>query len=101
MKGHSVRPAGCCKGGKMEKYVFSKKLLEFNNIKKYGETQGTLVNEHCECYTSLIDGLIAVHDEVCQVPEELSVYYVESNLKHRTIYRFICSINDCEIIEVK
>lgn len=85
----------------MEKYVFSKKLLEFNNIKRYGETIGTLINAESEGFTSLMDGLIAVHDEACQVPEELSVYYVESNLKHRLIYRFVCTANDCEIIEVK
>ena len=85
----------------MEKYVFSKKLSEFNNIKRYGETHGTHVNAECECYTTLIDGLIAVHDEACKMPDELSVYYVESNLKHRSIYRFICNVNDCEIIEVK
>lgn len=35
-KGHSVRPAGCCKGGKMEKYIFSKALFEKNNIQDLG-----------------------------------------------------------------
>lgn len=90
-----------CKGGKMEKYVFSKKLLEFNNIQRYGESRGMLINAESENFTSLMDGLIAVHDEACRIPEELSVYYVDTNLKHRLIYRFVCSVNDCEIIEVK
>lgn len=85
----------------MEKYVFSKKLSEFNNIKRYGETQGALVNARCDVFTSLIDGLIAVHDEACNEPDELSVYYVECNIIPRVIYRFICNTNDCEIIEVK
>ena len=85
----------------MNKFVFSKKLSESNNIKRHGETLGAHVNAESEGFTSLMDGLIDVHDEACQVPEELSVYYVESNLKHRLIYRLVCSVNDCEIIEVK
>ena len=54
-KGHSVRPAGCCKGGKMTKYIFSKILFEKNNIKDMGIEEGTITNEACEPITSILD----------------------------------------------
>lgn len=99
-KGHSVRPAGCCKGGKMKVYVFSKALFNSNLLKQYKKEEALRKIQWCDSFTSLMDGHIAIHDSKCDY-NSMAVYVTYMSVDETRIARFECSIDDCKTFEAE